>query len=169
MDDSIIWIIKILTVTSLMFVSSLLKTRFFSYQYNCIYPVSLILVASIVNYFSSNINIASSNTGSYIVDFLLIIGTLPIVFILTVFNIIFGVMDGAIFKFILNFNLNQSVLTICLLSVALYMAEAFQAALCCESWNFYTLLAKFKGGLLCASERLATHVVGTSILYYLLA
>jgi hypothetical protein len=169
MNDSTIWIVKILLITGLIFTSSLLKPRFFSYQYNCIYPVSLILVASIANYFSSNLNIAYSNTGSYLIDFLLILGTLPIVFILTVFNIIFGVMDGAIFKFILNFNLNQSILTICLLSVTLHMTEAFQAASCCESWNFYTLLSKFKDGLLCASERLATHVVGTSILYYLLA
>ena len=169
MNDSTTWVIKILPVTGLMFMSSLLKTRFFSYQYNCIYPISLILVSSINNYFSSNLNIANSNTGSYLIDFLLILGTLPIVFILTVFNVIFGVMDGAIFKFILNFNLNQSIFTICLLSVALHITEAFQAASCCESWNFYTFLEKFNGGLLCVSERLATHVVGTSILYYLLA
>jgi hypothetical protein len=165
MNDGIIPIFYPLIAT--MFVSSLLKPSFYSHQYNLMYPIVMLFIGNIINYTDNLSQHRYDNEEDLSKDFVSLLCLIPFVFIFTSINITFGFLDGLLLKSILDFNLIDSFITALALSVTLHFTETYRAVSQYKSWDFSILIERFNGGLLCASERIITHIIGILIFYYL--
>jgi hypothetical protein len=162
-------VVKFLLVMTVIFFGALSKPKLYSGQFMLMYPISIMLIGSIVNYISCNLRaeglLVNLLTGELCMDFLRFLGLIPFVAVFAILNLFFGLLDGVIFHFILNLSLNESFAIIGFLNIALHATETYQSFPPGESRDFSIFMKGFNDGLLCASERAITHAAGIFIFY----
>jgi hypothetical protein len=156
----IVTAIKFLLVVISIFTASLLKPRFYSNAHYLLWPISTVFIPTIITYpYDDPFWLWPEN-------FLRILFWLPFIIVPALFNISFGLLDGAVFKLVLSLDLNESLMMITLLNIALHIVETCQSVMYFESWDFEMLARSFKWGLFCASERAISHIIGILLFYY---
>jgi hypothetical protein len=158
-STNIVTAIKSLLVMILIFTASLLKPRLYSNAHYFLWPISTVFIPTIISYLSLP-------TLEKLENFLRILCALPFILVFALFNISFGLLDGAVFKLVLSLEINESLMMITLLNIALHITETCQSVVYCESRNFEMLARNFKWGLFCASERAISHIIGILLFYY---
>jgi hypothetical protein len=153
---------------AIVLMCSLLMPMLYKHQLNCAYPISLILMPSLINFYASIKQRNDSSLYFLSIQFLLMIGSLPYIFIFTISNIIIGALDGIILKLMLDFSFGNSLIIACLIQISLQVYKFFRLTLNCELLSYNLSLTNFKCGLVFSTEMAISHIIGISLIYHYL-
>jgi hypothetical protein len=165
---TLVEVIKSTISIVILLMCSLLIPTLHKHQLNCAYPISLILMPSLINFHANIQQRNDSNSDFLSIQFLLIIGSLPYVFIFTISNIIIGALDGILLKLMLDFSFGNSLIIACLIQISLQVYKFFKLTLNCELLSYNLSLKTFKYGLIYSTEMAISHIIGISLIYHYL-